>query len=74
MGVIIDPAIAVSVKHKGEVMQILVIHITGSEVQVHPKPVCRNSGTGRSESRPSGNSRVLHEEGTEIERFENIGA
>ena len=31
MGVIIDPAIAVGVKHKGEVMQILVFHITGSD-------------------------------------------
>jgi len=33
MGVIIDPSMAVGVKHKGEVMQIFVFHITGLEVQ-----------------------------------------
>jgi len=31
MGVIIDPAMAVGVKHKGKIIQILIFHITGSD-------------------------------------------
>jgi hypothetical protein len=31
MGVVIDPAIAVGVKHKWEIMQIFVFHITDSD-------------------------------------------